>query len=734
MTAAIAYRGRLPGVRCEPALPPAVDDAIRLDVAAFVGFAERGPVDLAVAVEDPGQYEAIFGGDLPLALDEHGVPTYAALPTAVRTFFDCGGRRAKVVRVVGDGARVRTMPVRVVSRRPLGGGLAFTGLRVAGWPDPWPLGPVLDVLAASPGGWARAIGVDATLVDEVLALETLPGGEVRLTDASVRALEPGDVLVVSDGPAGGWYLLVDDPTDLPHAATAIAWSAPSPIVAGSVVLGDAPPVLAWPPSAVVRRIRVDLTVRRADAGTATIVERLVDLRLGPDPATGTTRTRSWMAALQADDGSFDRERSAYLRAPGGQWLIPMLGAVLDDVELDPPSTPVEPFTAEALADDDLVTYEHRALFADGSLLGHTVDGLRLALAVLELEHDPHPHGIHAIALDPEVAILAVPDAYHLSWTEQAVLMPPPDVVAPPPPAVVPLGFHGCDQPELEASPPVELPPPPAVLRLVLDPAPTYEPAPLRDLLAAIVHLCAARADLVAAVALPRHATLTEAHRILDPVTTRPAAGTDALSYVGVWHPWPSIVEERSPAPAPLRAVPPDGAVCGTIAATERDRGVWIEPAGRVLRGAVAIDPDDASAQLALFDAGFNVVRHRPGGFVATSAHTLSADRSLLQLSVRRLLIWIRKLALREGNRLVFAADDERFRAQVGALFRRHLAGLQRAGALVAFEVVVADVSTAIGPDEGRVRIDLKVAPTSPIEFLTVSLVRAGDGLLQAGGA
>ena len=63
----VAFQGRLPGLRCEPALPPAVDDTIRLDVAAFVGFAERGPVDTPVAVEDPEQYRAIFGEDLPLA-------------------------------------------------------------------------------------------------------------------------------------------------------------------------------------------------------------------------------------------------------------------------------------------------------------------------------------------------------------------------------------------------------------------------------------------------------------------------------------------------------------------------------------------------------------------------------------------------------------------------------------------------------------------------------------------
>jgi len=64
---ALTFRGRLPGVVCQTALPPSGEEAIRLDVAAFVGFAERGPLHTPVAVEDAGQYAALFGGDLQVA-------------------------------------------------------------------------------------------------------------------------------------------------------------------------------------------------------------------------------------------------------------------------------------------------------------------------------------------------------------------------------------------------------------------------------------------------------------------------------------------------------------------------------------------------------------------------------------------------------------------------------------------------------------------------------------------
>src|SRR5947209_4591585 len=103
----LTFNGRLPGVVCEAALPPPREDPLRLDVAAFVGFAERGPLDLPVALEDISQYHDVFGQDLLLARTRlGGQAVYAALPQAVKAFFDNGGRRCYVVRVA-DNERAR---------------------------------------------------------------------------------------------------------------------------------------------------------------------------------------------------------------------------------------------------------------------------------------------------------------------------------------------------------------------------------------------------------------------------------------------------------------------------------------------------------------------------------------------------------------------------------------------------------------------------------------------------
>ncbi len=63
---------RLPGVYFLPSPRPRGGGLPPLDVAAFVGFAERGPLDWPVAVEDLDTYRAIFGGDLALARESGG--------------------------------------------------------------------------------------------------------------------------------------------------------------------------------------------------------------------------------------------------------------------------------------------------------------------------------------------------------------------------------------------------------------------------------------------------------------------------------------------------------------------------------------------------------------------------------------------------------------------------------------------------------------------------------------
>ncbi len=91
---------RRPGITFETVTPSPPDTLPRMDIAAFVGFATRGPVDEPVPVEDLGRFRDVFGPPLELVWDrEAGRTKNAYLHRAVEAFFRNGGRRCWVVRV-----------------------------------------------------------------------------------------------------------------------------------------------------------------------------------------------------------------------------------------------------------------------------------------------------------------------------------------------------------------------------------------------------------------------------------------------------------------------------------------------------------------------------------------------------------------------------------------------------------------------------------------------------------
>lgn len=96
-----------------------------------------------------------------------------------------------------------------------------------------------------------------------------------------------------------------------------------------------------------------------------------------------------------------------------------------------------------------------------------------------------------------------------------------------------------------------------------------------------------------------------------------------------------------------------------------------------------------------------------------------------------MLVWLRKVCLRAGQRYTFEVNNDRFRQLVQRRFERILADLTQRGAWHAFRVDTGSgVTTDDDTQNGRLVIALQVAPTSPVEFITVSLVRSGEGLLD----
>jgi phage tail sheath protein FI len=84
-----------PGVYFEwqDAAPPVIRK-LRMDIAGFVGLAERGPLNQPVLVASWTQFQSVFGAFVP----------YSFLAYAVKGFFENGGRNCFVVRITGPTA------------------------------------------------------------------------------------------------------------------------------------------------------------------------------------------------------------------------------------------------------------------------------------------------------------------------------------------------------------------------------------------------------------------------------------------------------------------------------------------------------------------------------------------------------------------------------------------------------------------------------------------------------
>jgi hypothetical protein len=235
-----------------------------------------------------------------------------------------------------------------------------------------------------------------------------------------------------------------------------------------------------------------------------------------------------------------------------------------------------------------------------------------------------------------------------------------------------------------------------------------------------LRMALARGDLLTVLTLPAQAREEQTVAYVRSLIAH--TEEQALTYGAVYHPWTWEQE---------RLLPPDGAMAGQMARRALERGAWVAPANIDMAGVVALAPTLTPGAPQLFaDNQINLVQRDPRGFLTLSADTLSRDEELRLINVRRLLILLRRLALREGAALVFEPNDETFRRLVQRRFEALLADMFMRGAFAgdsvdqAFRVVTdASVNPRQSVDAGRFVVELRVAPSKPLAFLTVRLIQ-----------
>jgi phage tail sheath protein FI len=293
-------------------------------------------------------------------------------------------------------------------------------------------------------------------------------------------------------------------------------------------------------------------------------------------------------------------------------------------------------------------------------------------------------------------------------------------------------------------------------RWLLQEADMYDEQGLIALQRSLVRLSAARGDLFAVLALPEHyhqddaiAHILRLKSLVQPVFLQTASGPNgddvrlvfplgygersAFSYAGLYYPWLNVSRDT----LQFINIPPDGAACGIIALRALARGAWIAPANERLSGVLDLTPAVSSVNWQrLQDAQVNLIRNEPRGFLCLNADTLcdEEDGDLRPINVRRLLILLRRLALRLGATYVFEPNSPAFQRLVQRGFEFMMDQMFARGAFAgstpdtSFQVVTdASLNTPQSMDLGRFIVDLKVAPSLPMTFITVRLVQSATG-------
>jgi hypothetical protein len=801
----MAVAAKLPGIQFQVVSPPATPSLVRMDIAAFAGFAASGPVNLPVAVEAISEFEEIFGADLELALDDLGARLYAYLAPAVRAFFRNGGTRCWIVRLAGPSAVANRFPIPGLS-------LIATGA----------LTPAMAA-ARSEGSWSDGITLEASLRSLGLQVTAFAPASnlvsVALTGSA--QVNPGDLFKLTFADSSTFWLFIDTVTSLPQPPNTPPgrWVAAS----GAVSFGNAasvplPPEAALP---ICELLTMDFYAQDEDGSTWSLTQ------LGFSPL----HPRYW-ASLPTDVSLYRMDSPDGLAGEAAYPRFPLAGPPTQNYYI-PDGMGVLPAASGQAAIPDGTALDRNGLAVlDASLF---LDPALAATGVLDLLSEAdyiryqsgsprRLSGIHALLSIDEATIVSVPDAVQRGWTpsDQSPLSSPPASM----PLAHPEWWHFLD---CKAQPPIPAGLPPqsgqfepldlqpieapvlsssdvegghrmltwtplagavdfleeavdplfasafvlyqgssgsftvygrtegsyyyrlrrqigayssdysngiairveAVAGWQILPVSAYNSQMLLDVQSALLRMSAARGDLFALLAMPRHFSPIDA---LDYAAQLVSSGIEApaLSFGGIYHPWLTGREENDW--SEIRTNPPDGAIAGIFATRSSSRGAWISPANEPLQGVVALDPPISPAYRQQYqDAAINLIRQEPGGFTCLCALTLSGDDDLSPINVRRLLSFLRKAVLRAGVDYVFEPNSDRFRRSVQRGFEALMNRLFQLGAFAGriasqgYQVVTDNtLNTSQAMDAGQFLVDIKVAPSLPMRFLTVRLVQTGD--------
>jgi uncharacterized protein len=674
--AALAPQLGAPGIYRLPPAPAPAPPGVALDCCAFVGVAPRGPSRVPVEPETWDGSRALVEPDRPrrrsVAVPVESFDAYrrmfggfegpGRLPYAVAAFFEQGGRRAYVVRIVAPA----TDPLEAMAAAELAGIRTEVG------------GQPVRLDARNEGRWGNALRAALGFPSEIVVpLAWQASAPARLD------FDPGQRL-----PAGSLLRLL-----FPSA------SARPPVwrtVADARVAGD--------PGRPETRLQVTLSSPLPEA---------------PNRADLVT------AELLLDDGTGLRERHAHLGLSPAhpRWMATVLyneSALVYPRNdwVDRTLQPLDPLRIPRPADLDGADV---AAFTGGEDRWTAIvhDDL---FDPLWTPAEPEPgDGVTALAHLADPAVLVVPDLY----VPEALALPEPGQ-PPAPGSLAGAEFGPCAVTSPE--PPIDTQPtPPWLPGLRLDPRLPADLAQITRLQARLVRFAEDLGSLVVLLDVPPGLP----HRAL--LGWRAAFNS---SYAAAYHPWP-LISRPDDLRDQLIALPPSAAAAGIIAERELAVGISHGPANRLLAGALDLVEEVSPARHAeLHPLGINCLVRERDGIRLTAARTLSLDPRWRQLTVRRLLLMLTRALEQQMQWAVFEPNGPALWLLVRQLLRNFLRRLYQGGAFrgaseaeAFFVRCDATLNDRRALDAGQMLAEVGVAPSEPLEFIVVRIVRGGDGTL-----
>jgi uncharacterized protein len=211
------------------------------------------------------------------------------------------------------------------------------------------------------------------------------------------------------------------------------------------------------------------------------------------------------------------------------------------------------------------------------------------------------------------------------------------------------------------------------------------------------------------------------------------------SWMAAYHPWlvPSrrSFESTDNVHALARRMPPSAVAAGIVARRELERGIQYGPANEVAREIVHLAEAQPPGRAdVMHPINVNCFVREPQGIALVAARTLSRDGDWRQLSVRRLVLMLRRTLLVQMQWAVFEPNGPRLWRDLRHAVESLLRALFRAGAFAgrteaeSFFVHLRNEQSLL--DRGQLLVEIGVAPAEPLEFILVRLRRDGDGTLS----